>query len=123
MRIAGDICRKHWFALVSGASTRADPWANAQTVDDAIVSLRQARCCSLAQTLRVLVKDLHRAYHSVARLRLDAAHQDIQHRCSGAPDAISCNTLFSFASASCARLRCVMSRKLHTRPTFRCLIS
>jgi PAS domain-containing protein len=38
---------------------------------------------------------------------------------SGAPDAIFSNTLFSLASASCARLRRVMSRKLHTRPTFR----
>ena len=28
----------------------------------------------------VFVKDQHRAHHSVTRLRLDAAHQDIEHR-------------------------------------------
>src|SRR4029077_1092516 len=80
MRIGGDICRKYRFTFVSSAPTRAGTRTGAQAVHDAIVFCRHAGRRSVAQALRRFVKDQHRAHHSITRLRLDATHQDIEHR-------------------------------------------
>src|SRR5215471_9438991 len=80
MRIAGDICRKHGFTFVSSAPTRAGTRTDVQAVHDSIVFCGHAGRRPVPHTLGRFVKDQHRANHSVTRLRLDATHQDIEHR-------------------------------------------